>query len=597
QWCRIHCPLQYNHQIKVIRSIAGNAKTESTVFVCSKEVLSVFIQEHFSSHGMTNGSESTVLYNTTIKSKSSGVSLAMQRQNPLSSCAPRSKPEENSAWNHYLSALEKLSHASDREIRAHAKRRKEEAMSLKLRKGQLEDFWLSVEIENAQASFEVGMRCIQLKNQVVDAERHRRQFKRSSKCSSISARDEQTTPSTSEYIPTDESDDDVIVQKRKKDDDANEKEDIVPANEDADKSKLYEELANDVVDIISERLEDIWRTVMKRLEDKKIRVQSIESRIIDLTNWTNLEWSRILKHEDKIALMKSFNKKLEKERIDQKVLDFIDNPSNSLRNLNDLQEWKTKISTIGSEDAILASEIISFFHKCCRREINILTVPLRERDYTLAILGPLLGDLLQEFNIGQFELFWIEKICNATNSRKRKSLNAEYIELNRDNTKLDMSLEFRNFKIEIMTVEVGNTEMKKDELKLQSDHTAIKIELKDMIDDFYNKLHFNKKDLADIYTIGIQVTGHHWSIYSLSYDHDLNFYFFTELATLDVPKSPTTMRGLLPTFIKTLLGLRHTLLTLNDKILSITSARRERKSTPSPPSSPPHETSETPKLY
>jgi len=207
---------------------------------------------------------------------------------------------------------------------------------------------------------------------------------------------------------------------------------------------------------------------------------------------------------------------------------------------------------------------------------------------------------LQEFNIGQFELFWIEKICNATNSRKRKSLNAEYIELNRDTTKLDMSLEFRNFNIEIMTVEVGNTEMKKDELKLQSDHTAIKIELKDMIDDFYNKLHFNKKDLADIHIpyYLIQVTGHHWSIYSLSYDHDLNFYFFTELATLDIPKTPSTMRGLLPTFIKTLLGLRHTLLTLNDKILSITSARRERKSTstPSPPSSPPHETSETPKV-
>jgi len=67
-----------------------------------------------------------------------------------------------------------------------------------------------------------------------------------------------------------------------------------------------------------------------------------------------------LKHEDKIALITSVNKKLEKERIDQKVLDFIDNPSNSLRNLNDLQEWKTKISIIGSEDAILASEIVSF---------------------------------------------------------------------------------------------------------------------------------------------------------------------------------------------------------------------------------------------
>ena len=51
-----------------------------------------------------------------------------------------------------------------------------------------------------------------------------------------------------------------------------------------------------------------------------------------------------------------------------------------------------------------------------------------------------------------------------TNSRKRKSLNVEYIKLNRDTTKLDMSLEVQNFNIEIMTVEVGNTEMKKDEI-------------------------------------------------------------------------------------------------------------------------------------
>jgi len=44
------------------------------------------------------------------------------------------------------------------------------------------------------------------------------------------------------YIVSDESDDD-----------ANEKEDIIPANEDdedVDKSKLYEELANDVVGLL-----------------------------------------------------------------------------------------------------------------------------------------------------------------------------------------------------------------------------------------------------------------------------------------------------------------------------------------------------------
>ena len=56
--------------------------------------------------------------------------------------------------------------------------------------------------------------------------------------------------------------------------------------------------------------------------------------------------------------------------------------------------------------------------------------------------------------------------------------------------------------------------------------------------------------------VSIKSVGHRWSIYSLSYDYDLNFYFFTELATLDVPKTPSTMRGLLPTFIKTLLALR-----------------------------------------
>jgi len=77
-----------------------------------------------------------------------------------------------------------------------------------------------------------------------------------------------------------------------------------------------------------------------------------------------------------------------------------------------------------------------------------------------------------------------------------------------------MSLEFRNFKVEIMKVEVGNTEMNKDEFKLQSDHTAIKIELKNILDAFYYKLHFNKKDLADIFTIGIQVIGINKHIFS-----------------------------------------------------------------------------------
>ncbi|CAI2195457.1 6317_t:CDS:2, partial [Funneliformis geosporum] len=51
----------------------------------SAQYLNQFSLQKYSSHSMTNGSESTVLDNTTIKSKSSGVSLAMQRQNPQSS--------------------------------------------------------------------------------------------------------------------------------------------------------------------------------------------------------------------------------------------------------------------------------------------------------------------------------------------------------------------------------------------------------------------------------------------------------------------------------------------------------------------------------
>lgn len=145
--------------------------------------------------------------------------------------------------------------------------------------------------------------------------------------------------------------------------DVNEKvnEDAIVVDE-VDKSKLYEGVANDTIKqfIMSKSLEDIWSIVMERLKNSNISVQSIESRIIDLTNWSKLEWSRILKHEDKTALMKSFNKKLDKEKIDTKVLEFIDNPSNNLKSLNDLQKWKTQLSTIGSEDAILASEVISF---------------------------------------------------------------------------------------------------------------------------------------------------------------------------------------------------------------------------------------------
>ncbi|CAG8499009.1 5815_t:CDS:2 [Funneliformis mosseae] len=54
------------------------------------------------------------------------------------------------------------------------------------------------------------------------------------------------------------------------------------------------------------------------------------------------------------------------------------------------------------------------------------------------------------------------------------------------------------------------------------------------------------------------------------------------MATLDMLKTPLEMNDLLPIFIKNLLGLRYTLLSLNNKILSITRAQRECNQYPPP---------------
>ncbi|CAG8684927.1 13365_t:CDS:10, partial [Ambispora leptoticha] len=320
----------------------------------------------------------------------------------------------------------------------------------------------------------------------------------------------------------------------------------------------------------SKDLEEIWRLVMDRLNKKNIKVQSIESRIIDLTNWSCVDWSRILKTEDKAKLFRTCQQKLSKDRIDKNVIDLIDNSGTSIRNLDGLKQLKDKLSNIGSEDGNLSAEIVSFFYKCCRREVNILSHPIRERDYILRIMSPILTDLLEEYDSGRFQTYWIEKISKAVQTRKRRKIHAEYVKFGNESTKVDVVVELRNYGIELVSVEVGNTETNNDDLKLREDHTALKIELKDMMDNFRDELHFKKKDLAEIFVMGIQVT---------------------EVATLVIPRSMSAMEDLLGPLIKNLLGFRHTLLMLN-KI--VTSKAIARQSTPSPPSSPPHQTSETP---
>ncbi|CAJ0907972.1 3679_t:CDS:2 [Entrophospora sp. SA101] len=119
---------------------------------------------------------------------------------------------------------------------------------------------------------------------------------------------------------------------------------------------------------------------MSRLKENEIRLQAIESRIIDLTNWTEVEWTRILKTNDKSKLIRLCQKKLLREKIDKKVLDFFQKLPINLRTLNDLRKWELELESFGSEDGKLASQIVSFLHKCIRREVNLFLTPLREHD-------------------------------------------------------------------------------------------------------------------------------------------------------------------------------------------------------------------------
>ncbi|CAI2190438.1 10784_t:CDS:2, partial [Funneliformis geosporum] len=126
-----------------------------------------------------------------------------------------------------------------------------------------------------------------------------------------------------------------------------------------------------------------------------------------LSNWTKVEWSRILKVLDYSQLFIKSRKKLCKDKIDEN------------QSLSDLKSWGDKFTNLEpSEDAKLTVSIIEFFCLCLRREINILTIKHREQDYVVKILSPIIGFLIKEFNIGTFELNWIEKSSRSVTRRK-----------------------------------------------------------------------------------------------------------------------------------------------------------------------------------
>ncbi|CAB4430446.1 unnamed protein product [Rhizophagus irregularis] len=87
--------------------------------------------------------------------------------------------------------------------------------------------------------------------------------------------------------------------------------------------------------------------------------------------------------------------------------------------------------------------------------------------------------------------------------------------------------------------------------------------MKDCLDSLWSKLHFKKVELEEVFTLGIQITGTRWTIYSISYDISQNFYFFfeikrptlVEMATLILPIIFSDMEDLLPDFLENLLAL------------------------------------------
>ncbi|CAG8631504.1 28085_t:CDS:2, partial [Gigaspora margarita] len=101
----------------------------------------------------------------------------------------------------------------------------------------------------------------------------------------------------------------------------------------------------------------------------------------------------------------------------------------------------------------------------------------------------------------------IKKLSKGVQTRKRRKIHAEYVKFGNESTKVNVAIELHNYGIELVSMEVGNVEMDNNDLKLREDHIALKIELKDMLDNFRDKLHFKKKDIAEIFVMGIQITG------------------------------------------------------------------------------------------
>lgn len=131
----------------------------------------------------------------------------------------------------------------------------------------------------------------------------------------------------------------------------------------------------------------------------------------------------------------------------------------------------------------------------------------RERDFIVKILSPIIGTLLEEFDIGTFELNWIEKESRSVTNRKRKGVHEEYMTLTSEVKKMDLIISSRSHGVELLPLEVGNTKGPIDDTKYRKDHSKLKIVMKDCLDSLWSKLHFRKTELEVVFVLGIQITG------------------------------------------------------------------------------------------
>ncbi|CAG8636419.1 3320_t:CDS:10, partial [Funneliformis caledonium] len=503
---------------------------------------------YYFSHGMTNEAESTVLDNATKLPKLSGVLLAMQKQNPLSSSFWRiaghakaesttfvitlntdeNKPmthdmsseliwkshddqhyiivakiaslpicltclssnDERLAWDHYTSTLA-LSQDADIEIKTLAKRRKDEAMEL--RKGQLEEFWWEVEVVTAEKIFVAELRCIQLKNQVVDAKRHHLQFN--------SVPDQANK--TSSLLISDE----VAIDQHKQDDAVTRKR----------KSETLEE--NDFYDNYEEIVDEI--------QDNILIVDNINVRLrIE-------EWRKNSEHIYEIH---------KQDLLRYNIIDTISTSATGDRNIfGDI--WSTLIDDMET--------VTSYSITNCDDEIN---------NYGNNVLKNVTSIEKLKFAIKSNR-----SILRTNDNSKR--LKRQVLNILKVYSKIDTIIKLGDLNLEFSVVEVSGPPTNPDHSHYVGDRNKIAKNLKVILNYCYNTYRGDFKQFRKIKVYGLQVYRNSFYIYSLSLPYS-GVYYFKEEFVFDYPIITLLAFNTLPKFLGNLWRLRNIISSSAKDIIS-----------------------------